>query len=346
MTFRLITLLYAFALFSAGLAVFGGWGGCLATAGVLLLWVSLRSKELAAGCGLATVACLLLAAAMLIGPVVVAREAARANSCKGSLTQLSLSLLNYESINGTLPPAMGSLGTSGDTQSWRVLVLPYLERPTVYNAYNMNEPWDGPTNSKLSSDWVYACPTHGSEAITSYLAVTGPQCVWKDGPPRKLADITDDHSQTIALIDVGRSDINWKQPRDLTFDEAIELLTAPVEPQTFTGHVDVDGIFLKPSYYYNVAMVDRGVCRLRVPLDRSTAEALLTANGGETIDDALLERLGQPELRYDRICGAILFAVLALAPVMPAAWWRIWPRVDSENVEQKATEETEPVLEH
>ena len=347
MTFRLVTLLYAFALFSAGLAVFSTWGACLATGGVLLSWAAFRASDIAAGRGMFVLAWVLLIAGLLYQAVVDAREAAQANTCICSLSYLALSLLNYESANGTLPPAVGSLGTSGDTQSWRVLVLPYLERPTIYNSYNMNEPWNGPTNSKLASDWVYACPTHVSEATTSYLAVTGPKCVWNDGPPRKLSDITDDHSRTIMLIDVGRSDINWKEPRDLTFEEAVELLTAPVDPQSFTGHVDVDGIFLKPSYYYNVATVDRGVCRLHVPLDHDTAEALLTANGGEELDDELLDNLGQGELRYDLVYGLILFAVLAIVPVVPTVRRKIWPTGEVAGLEeQEATEGTDVVLEH
>ncbi|WP_425396149.1 DUF1559 domain-containing protein [Aeoliella sp.] len=335
MTFRLATLLYAFALFSAALAVLGTWGGCLATAGVLLLWASFRSSDIVVGCGVFVLAWVLLVAGLLSPAVLVARGLAQANSCIGGLTHLAMSLLNYESLNGTLPPAVGSLGTSGDTQSWRVLVLPLLQRPTVYNAYNMNEPWNGPTNSKLSSDWIYACPTHGSEEFTSYLAVVGPQCAWNHGgPPRKLSDITDDHSETITIIDVGRSDINWKEPRDLSFDEAVELLIAPVDPQTFTGHVDVRGVFLKPSYYYNVAMVDRSVHRLRVPLERSTAEALLTINGGEKLDEQLFDKIGKGEIRYELVYGWILFAVLAVIPAVPTWRWFRRSRLNTESNDQ------------
>ncbi|MCO6047179.1 DUF1559 domain-containing protein [Aeoliella sp. ICT_H6.2] len=347
MTFRLVTLLYVFALFSAGLAMFGGWGGCLATAGVLMLWGALRSRELASGCGLSVVACALLASALLIQPVKSAREAARRSSCMGHLKQLSLALLNYNDAQGTLPPAVASLGTSGDTQSWRVLVMPYLESNHIFNAYNFNEPWNGPTNRKFTAGWLFECPTHGIEGATSYLAVVGPQCVWSDGPPRKVADITDDRSQTITLIDVGRSDIDWKEPRDLTFDEAVELLTAPVDPQTFTGHYSEPSMWRKRSYFYNVAMVDTSIHSLRVPLDRSTAEALLTANGGETIGDEVLEKLAQPELRYDRIYGAILFAIVALTPVVPTARRKIWATGEvAGREEQEATEGTDVVLEH
>ena len=33
--------------------------------------------------------------------------------------------------------------------SWRVLILPYLDRPDLYAEYRFDEPWDGPNNIKL-----------------------------------------------------------------------------------------------------------------------------------------------------------------------------------------------------
>ena len=33
--------------------------------------------------------------------------------------------------------------------SWRVLLLPYLDRSDLYKAYDFTEPWDGPNNRKL-----------------------------------------------------------------------------------------------------------------------------------------------------------------------------------------------------
>ncbi|QDU53887.1 DUF1559 family PulG-like putative transporter [Aeoliella mucimassa] len=237
---------------------------------------------------------------------------------------------NYEDTYGHLPPAVATLGTSGDTQSWRLVIMPFIESNSIPSIYNRNEPWNGPTNRTLPSIEWYECPSHRETSDTSYLAVVAPECVWTD-PPRKLEEITDDHSQTILLIDVGHSDIDWKEPRDLTFDEAVELLTAPVDPDEFTGHVEQASFLHQEHYFRHVAMLDGSVLRLRAPLDRETAIALLTANGGETIDPAALESLGQPELRYDRLYGLLLLIAIAVLPVVPAVRKRVLPRVISEE---------------
>ena len=34
--------------------------------------------------------------------------------------------------------------------SWRVLILPWLEQPQLFNAYNFAEPLNGPNNRKLA----------------------------------------------------------------------------------------------------------------------------------------------------------------------------------------------------
>src|SRR4051794_35829717 len=76
--------------------------------------------------------------------------------------------------------------------SWRVLILPFLEQSGVYNAYNFDEPWDGPNNAKLASQVgnIFRRPeAAGDSAMTSFVAVVGPETVFPGARPMKKEDL-------------------------------------------------------------------------------------------------------------------------------------------------------------
>ena len=60
---------------------------------------------------------------------------------------------------------------------------PYLERNDIYDAYDFNEPWNGPNNSKLAeiSVGIFQCPLDANvrgTPYTNYVAVVGTGTVW------------------------------------------------------------------------------------------------------------------------------------------------------------------------
>jgi prepilin-type N-terminal cleavage/methylation domain-containing protein/prepilin-type processing-associated H-X9-DG protein len=81
---------------------------------------------------LVVIAIIAVLIALLLPAVQSAREAARRAQCTNNLKQIGLACMNYESALGCLPPGVkGSLwGT------WMVFVLPYVEQPALYNAWN------------------------------------------------------------------------------------------------------------------------------------------------------------------------------------------------------------------
>ena len=324
MSFRLVTLLYVFAVVGASLAVFGVFGIVASSA-----LIALAGKQRWAGYTAAVV--LLLLFGGFVEQVHHARQAAQGSACHGHLFYLATAVYNYHDVVGRLPPVASANGTSGDLQSWRLLLLPYMESSPLYASYNLNEPWNGPTNRGLPTADIYKCPTHGHASLTNYLAIVGPQTAWGDGERRTFAEITDGLEQTILLIDTSYGAINWKQPRDLTFEEAVKLLTSPVNPDTFDGHYDSPGLFRKAHYHRKIVMADRSYHRLRAPLDRELAIALLTATGGEQIDLSTLEDLGEPEWDLEKIWGVAIFLALTLLPAIPAARRRVWPSWSESN---------------
>ncbi len=91
---------------------------------------------------------------LLLPAVQSAREAAQRPQCVNNLKQLGLAHMNFESVNGWLPPDVDYLtppylpdldpsvlgfGTSGQENAGNFMrVLPFLEQQNVYNLVNFN----------------------------------------------------------------------------------------------------------------------------------------------------------------------------------------------------------------
>jgi len=176
--------------------------------------------------------------------------AANRLKCEGHLNMVSLGLLKYHKEQGHFPPAY-VLGPDGKPwHSWRVLLLPYIEKYELYKDYSFNEPWDGPNNSKLRARMPkhYVCP-YDPENLkigqTSYFAVVGPGTAFPGAMPTKLDDFTRPRGQTILLVEAAGLNINWMEPRDLAFDSMSFDLGDPNMPGISSKH-----------QAHNVAMVD------------------------------------------------------------------------------------------
>jgi prepilin-type processing-associated H-X9-DG protein len=143
--------------------------------------------------------------------------------CRHNLKRIGIALQHYHQEFGSLPPAYIADESGKPMHSWRVLLLPYLEHRDLYNQYRFDEPWNGPNNGKLASqpNWpdVYICSSDYARAKppgqTSYLAVVGPGTAWPGAEPIRTADITNDPTSTIVVVEVADSGIHWMEPKDL-----------------------------------------------------------------------------------------------------------------------------------
>ncbi len=83
---------------------------------------------------------------MLLPAVQQVREAARRITCANNMRQGQLSLMNYESANGTFPPGNQRLPNQNGVwgHSFWVFALPFMEQNNLADRYSINEEgWTG-----------------------------------------------------------------------------------------------------------------------------------------------------------------------------------------------------------
>ncbi len=209
-------------------------------------------------------------------------SASQRTQCINNLKQIALGLYNYQDRYGCLPPAVVTDGRGKPMHSWRVLLLPYLEQKALYDAYNFEEPWDGPNNRRLIAKMprIYACPSREDRLATgqtSYFAVVGPGLIFP-GPDRstRLDEITDGTPRTILVVESQSLPIAWTEPRDLDLSAMSLRVNDPVLPSISGPH---------PGDGANVVRADGSAWWLTVTTPSETIRAWLTIDGGEAIPD-------------------------------------------------------------
>lgn len=195
--------------------------------------------------------------------------------CSGHLRSIVMAAHLYHEDHGTFPPAYLADERGRPIHSWRVLLLPYLEQEDLYRAYRFDEPWDGPNNRKLADQvWsTFRCPFDAEGNHANYLAVVGPNTMWRGNQPVTLDSIRNATSETIFIVEVANSGIHWMEPRDLHVLQMAPGINPPAGQGISSNHSDGA----------NVAFADGSARFLRNDTPLETLDAMLTIEGGETI---------------------------------------------------------------
>ncbi len=103
--------------------------------------------------------------ALLLPAVQAAREASRRNQCLNNLKQIGLAMATYETSRGMLPPGYVenwiSFNELGPGWGWGVMILPELEQPALFSAFNFDQVIEHGSNltARLASIQGYLCPS-------------------------------------------------------------------------------------------------------------------------------------------------------------------------------------------
>ena len=163
----------------------------------------------------------------------VRAEASPRTRCLNNIRNLGLALINYaDGNNGQLPSAWNVDQKGQPLQSWRVSVIGYLDQPAISRKYRIDEPWNSPFNSEFADLKLTElhCPDDpGTQTDTSYMVVVGPRTAFPGAQPRKLKEIEDHDglANTITVIETAVSGVNWSEPREIAFDDALRGINVP-----------------------------------------------------------------------------------------------------------------------
>ena len=169
------------------------------------------------------------------GPMAGTFAPAR-TSCQNNLRQIVLALHIYHDVRGAFPPLYTVDAEGKPLYSWRVLILPFIEQPSLWDeiltaSNNLTEPWDSENMRRFHDRMpaIFGCPSNpDAGAVYSVIAGEGfvPATIARAQAGRNLGHITDGTSNTIAIIEV-KEPFNWMDPTaDITLEELLEGINA------------------------------------------------------------------------------------------------------------------------
>lgn len=227
------------------------------------------------------------ASVLLMPALTLAQQKQHLRGCSDNLRRIGVALSQYHDKHGSYPPAFVADETGKPKHSWRVLILPFLGEQDLFNKYDFSEPWDSPVNAKVAEQMpdVFACPSdEGVKVVdeTSYMVVTGSKTVFPKSSSTRKADIGDDLSLTIMLVEVHDSGVSWLEPKDI---EAAQLRINSDDLGGVGGNHE-DGT----ENGLNVLMADGNPMFLSDTLSDEYLQAMSTINGQEMIPWEVLEK--------------------------------------------------------
>jgi hypothetical protein len=213
--------------------------------------------------------------------------AKRKQQSASNLRRIARSLSDYVvESRRLLPAAICDKKTGQPLLSWRVALLPHIGQGELFKQFNLDEPWDSPSNKKLLDRMppIYAAPgaRSGAGGMTYYRGfVAAPnspvRTAWATEPAgdspfgawggRFPGQLTDGTSSIIAIVEAGEP-VPWTRPGELAYDAE--------KPLPKLGGLFADG--------FHAAMMDGAVLFFRNEIDERSLRAYITANGREVID--------------------------------------------------------------
>jgi hypothetical protein len=223
--------------------------------------------------------CVIALVLVLLLPASTSRGDPRGR-CKYNLRQIGVALHNYHDVYGCFPPAYIADERGRPMHSWRVLILPFLDKAPLYNSYRFDEPWDGPHNARLADQAasVFQCRAGITEPdaptnSTSYVAVIGPRTGWPGAESVRISDITDRTAETLHVVEIANSGIHWMEPRDLHVTQMARVINPAAGMGISSPHVGGA----------HVLAVDGSVRFVSETTPEETIRRLIERDDGETI---------------------------------------------------------------
>jgi prepilin-type processing-associated H-X9-DG protein len=179
---------------------------------------------------------------------------------------------NYHSANNAFPKSAITDKDGKPLLSWRVAILPYIEKGDLYNRFHLDEPWDSPHNKQLLKEMpqTYICPSRAYKAdfTTTYQVMTGAGAMFQKDAETGIQQVTDGTSNSIMVVEAAKA-VPWTKPDDVAFDAA-------AIPSLYGAGSNHPGGF-------NAVFGDGSVRFIKTSISVNVFKALVTIAGGEVI---------------------------------------------------------------
>jgi len=174
--------------------------------------------------GPALVLLLLFGVAVAIGGVwLVSRiraqqYVAKESQLRGRFGQLRLALENYHVAHGNFPPYFAKGEAPATAQSWRVALLPHIERDDIRAQYAASEAWDSPANRRLADSLgmapaLFRSPFSRNESSHfSDFVIVPLQRVPQVANAGTHVTVIESGNDKIAIAEQPNSTIHWMDP--------------------------------------------------------------------------------------------------------------------------------------
>ncbi len=170
-------------------------------------------------------------------------------SSQSKIGRITKALNAYHDLHGTYPPAYFTDENGQPTHSWRVMILPQLNRNDLYTQYNFDEPWNDPSNIAVTMQMpdVYRSPADKSTNVntTRFAAVVGKRTVFPFEKAISRSQILDDARTVMVIVEVHGIGFDWTDPTqnyDVDSPQGTLLIDNDIKSQmltnsTLTGNV-------------------------------------------------------------------------------------------------------------
>jgi len=175
--------------------------------------------------------------ALLFPALNATKGASKRMTCTFNLKVFGLSMYGYHDKHKTLPSAQ-ILGTNGKAlHSWRMQLLPFLEKQNLYERLRFDEPWDSEHNMSLDlqNNYLQKCPIadkfrrkakideKARWMLADYQVVVGPQTPFERDRHTSFDAFERGMSNTYLVAEMTTA-VPWFSPIDLP----VELLNCGV----------------------------------------------------------------------------------------------------------------------
>jgi hypothetical protein len=139
-----------------------------------------------------------------------------------NMRAIGQALCEHLNRTGVLPPPAVYSTSYRPLLSWRVALLPYLGHESLYNRFQLDEPWDSTKNRELLSEIpsVYQSPERFDNA-TNYLVPLGNGTAFPGRRGVTRRQVEDGLENTALVLEVDdRLAVPWTKPSDYELDLA------------------------------------------------------------------------------------------------------------------------------